>query len=149
MDISKFKPSTWLAAGAAVAMIIGGYLLDWVRVSFLGENISGANASDWTRGWLSSVLVIAVGVVAVLRALGKMPEVKVPVTLAMVAAGALASLLMLSLLVFEDLFGASWGFGYWLSLLAAFASTGGAVMEHTAAGGNVKDVIDPAKWKSV
>jgi hypothetical protein len=93
------------------------------------------------------VLVIAIGVVAVLRVLGKMPAIKVPINLVMVAAGALSSLLMLSLLVFEDLFGASWAFGYWLSLIAAIVSTVGAVMEHTSSGGNIKDIIDANKWK--
>jgi hypothetical protein len=147
MDFSKFKTSTWLMAGAGVAMLIGGFFLDWVKISFLGESASAGNASDWTRGWISAVLVIAIGVVAVLGVLGKMPAIKVPITMVMVAAGALSSLLMLSLLVFEDLFGASWAFGYWLSLIAAIVSTVGAVMEHTSSGGNIKDIIDANKWK--
>lgn len=147
MDFSKFKTSTWLMAGGAVAMIIGGLALDWIKVEFMGQSVSGSNATDTNRGLISLILVVAVGVYAVLAVIGKMSVGKAPMGLILVAASLLSLVLMLSLLLFEDLYGASWAFGFWLSLVASGASTAGAVMDYTSGGGNIKDIIDPNKWK--
>lgn len=147
MDFSKFKTSTWLMAGGAVGMIIGGLFLDWISIDFMGESFSDGNAFDWNRGTIAWILVVAVGVYGVLSVAGKVPASKAPLGLISVAGTLLSLLLLLSLLVFEDMFGASWGLGYWVSLIATGATTAGAVMEHTSSGGSIKDIIDPNKWK--
>ena len=147
MDFSKFKTSSWLMAGGAVGMIIGGLFLDWISIDFMGESFSDGNAFDWNRGTIAWILVVAVGVYGVLSAVGKVPASKAPLGLISVAGTLLSLLLLLSLLVFEDMFGASWGLGYWVSLIATGATTAGAVMEHTSSGGSIKDIVDPNKWK--
>lgn len=147
MDFSKFKTSTWLMAGGAVGMIIGGLFLDWISIDFMGESFSDGNAFDWNRGTIAWILVVAAGAYGFLSAMGKVPATKAPLGLISVAGTLLSLLLLLSLLVFEDMFGASWGLGYWVSLIATGATTAGAVMEHTASGGSIKDIIDPNKWK--
>lgn len=147
MDFSKFKTSTWLMAGGAIGMIIGGLFLDWISVDFLGESFSDGNAFDWNRGTIAWLLVVAVGVYAVLAVIGKLSVGKAPMGLISVAASLLSLVLLLSMLLFEDLGPASWGLGFWLSLVATGASTAGAVMEYTSGGGNIKDIIDPNKWK--
>ena len=147
MDFSKFKTSTWLMAGGAIGMIIGGLFLDWVKVEFMGESISGSNAFDTNRGTIAWLLVVAVGVYAVLAVIGKLSVGKAPMGLISVAASLLSLVLLLSLLLFEDLYGASWALGFWLSLVATGASTAGAVMDYTSGGGNIKDIVDPNKWK--
>lgn len=147
MDFSKFKTSTWLMAGGAIGIIIGGLFLDWVSYD-LGEfSYSGADATDINRGLFSLILVVAVGVIAVLSVMGKMPAGKTPLGLISVAASVLATLMMLSILAFEDLGPGSWAIGFWLSLVSTGAATAGAVMDYTAGGGNIKDIIDPNKWK--
>lgn len=147
MDFSKFKTSTWLMAGGAIGIIIGGLFLDWVSYSGMGVSVSGGDATDINRGLFSVILVAAVGVIAVLSVMGKMSAGKTPLGLISVAATALATLMMLSILAFEDLYGGSWALGFWLSLVSTGAATAGAVMDYTAGGGNIKDVIDPNKWK--
>jgi len=147
MDFSKFKTSTWLMAGGAVGMIIGGLFLDWISIDFMGESFSDGNAFDWNRGTIAWILVVAAGAYGVLSVAGKVPASKAPLGLISVAGTLLSLLLLLSLLVFEDMFGASWGLGYWVSLIATGATTAGAVMEHTSSGGSIKDIVDPNKWK--
>lgn len=158
MDFSKFKTSTWLMVGGAIAMVIGGNFLDWVKVDFgdlgedsIGGSSSGASAFDFGRGKVSWFLVVAVGVVALVTVLGKMPKTKLPVNMLSLVAGAVASILMITRIISDPVKGGGdyvkWTLGAYVATAAAIAATVGAFMEFSASGGNIKDLTDANKWK--
>lgn len=152
MDLSKFKPSTWLMVGGGVGMVIFGLFLHWGKVSVKIEGLgsiggSGGNAFDWTRGWISWILIVAVGVVALASALGKMPAVKLGLPMLMVLASLVGSILLLTMVLMgpEDHVDAD--VGLYLSFVSALAALAGSVMNLKETGGSIADLKDPNKLK--
>lgn len=151
MDISKFKTTTWLMVGGALAMIVGGFFLDWstVDLGMLGS-VSGGNAFDWFRGWVSLVLVVAVGVVAFLRVQGQVKDGGIPWNLASVLASAAAVILLGTMMLLgpdESGVDLGRGLGLYVAFAASIVTLVGAFQEFVAGGGNVKDLTDVDKIK--
>jgi hypothetical protein len=149
MDFSKFKPSTWLMTIGALVMLISGLFLDWAKIDFFGESFSEGNAFDWTRGWISWILVIAVGGTAVATALGKSVG-RSNLPLIQTALSAIATLLMLLLIITgPDKEGLDLGraLGLWIAFIATVAVFAGSIMNLTESGGNLKDLTDVNKLK--
>jgi len=150
MDISKFKPATWLMVVGGLGMLIFGLFFDWAKIEFMGMSASDGNAFDWTRGWISWILVIGTAVIAVLSVAGKMGSAKVPWNIVMVLAAGLATLLMLLLIITgPDSNGADLGrgIGLWLSFISTVVVFVGSLMNFTDAGGDLKDLTDFKKIK--
>ena len=151
MDVSKFKPATWLMIGGGIGMLIFGLFFDWAKLEVAGFDAgSGGNAFDWSRGWLSWILVVGVGAIAALTATGKLAAVKLPWNIIMVLATALATLLMLLLMITgPDKSGVDFGraLGLWLAFISTIVSFVGSLMNFTGAGGDLKDLTDFKKIK--
>lgn len=150
MNVSQFKLSTWLMTGGAAGMVIFGLFVDWSTVEGLGISISGGNAFDWTRGTLSWIFVVAVGVIAAGTATGAMKKIRAPWTLIMVLASLAATALMtLLVLTGPDQSGVDLGrgAGLWLSYVSTVVVLGGSVMEYTTTGGHLADLTDIDKLK--
>jgi hypothetical protein len=150
MDVSQFKLSTWLMTGGAAGMVIFGLFVDWSTVEGLGISISGGNAFDWTRGTLSWIFVVAVGVIAAGTATGSMKKIRAPWSLIMVM-GSLAATVLMTLLVLTgpDQSGVDLGrgVGLWLSYVSTLVVLGGSIMEYTTSGGHLTDLTDIDKLK--
>jgi hypothetical protein len=149
MDTSGFKTTTWLMLGGALAMLVGGFFLDWstVELGALGS-VSGGNAFDWFRGWVSLVLVVGVGVVAFLRVRGQVKDGGIPWNLASVLAAAVAVVLLGTLMLLgpdESGFDLGRGPGLYVAFIASIVSLAGAFQEFVAGGGNIKDLADVDK----
>lgn len=148
MDLSKFKPATWMMVGGGIGMLIFGLFFDWAKLAGYG----GGNAFDWTRGWLSWILVVGVAVIAVLAATGKLASVKLPWNIIMVLATALATLFMLLLVITgpgDTGLGPDFdrGVGLWLSFISTVVAFAGSLMNFTGSGGDLKDLTDFKKIK--
>jgi hypothetical protein len=140
-----------------LGMVIFGLFFDWAKYETAGVRFdSFGNAFDWTRGWISWILVVGVAVIAVLQTSGKLGAVKVPWNIVMVAATALATLLMLLLIITGPgpvrsfgISGINWGraMGLWLSFVSTVVAFVGSLMNFTGAGGDLKDLTDFKKIK--
>ncbi len=132
-------------------MLIFGLFFDWAKFEFAGINAgSDGNAFDWSRGWISWILIVGVGVVAALLATGKLNNVKLPWNIILVLAGGLATLLMLLLvLTGPDKSGVDLGraSGLWLSFAATIVAFVGTLLNFTGSGGDLKDLTDFKKIK--
>ena len=148
MDFSKFKIHDWLMVGGGAAMLILGMALDWS--SFGG--VSGDGPFDYFfTGGIAWLLVVAVGVLAFLRASGKLPENQ-PWALIFLGATGLAAILMILriLLGGRDVgggFEVDRGTGMYLAVVWTGIALAGAVMNFTASGGNLSDLKDMDKIK--
>jgi len=150
MDVSKFKPATWLMVIGGLGMLIFGLFFDWAKLDFMGVSATDGNAFDWARGWLSWILVIGTAVIAVLSTTGKLAAVKLPWNIVMVLASGLATLLMLLLMITgPDKSGVDLGraIGLWLAFISTIATFVGSLMNFTGAGGDLKDLTDFKKIK--
>jgi hypothetical protein len=95
MDFSKFKTPDWLMIGGGAAMLILGFALDWTSVDTGFGSASGDGPFDYfITGGLAWLLIVAVGVLALLHGLGKLPESK-PWPVILLGMAALGTLLML------------------------------------------------------
>jgi hypothetical protein len=150
MDVSKFKPATWLMVAGGLGMLIFGSFFDWAKLEFAGVSATDGNAFDWARGWLSWILVIGTAVIAVLLTTGKLAAVKLPWNIVMVLASALATLLMLLLIITgPDKSGVDRdrAIGLWLAFISTIVTLVGSLMNFTAGGGDLKDLTDFKKIK--
>lgn len=154
MDFSKFKTSDWLMVGGGGGMLIAGFL-PWVSANFAGIS-SSVNAFEFFfTGTLPWLMLVGVGVIAALAALGKLPESSTPWPLVLLGLAGLATLLVLLRLVFNPIDGSGSSFGVeinrsiglFLGVIAAVASTVGAVQNFQATGGNLNDLKDIDKLK--
>ncbi|MFN3255830.1 MAG: hypothetical protein ACE37B_09040 [Ilumatobacter sp.] len=152
MDFSKFKTSDWLMVGGGVAMLILGFLLPWSTVSAFGASSSGDSPFNYFfTGGIAWLLVVAVGVLALLKAIGKLPETQ-PWGLIFLGGAGLATLLMLLRVILggRDLgFGveADRGIGMYGGLVWAAVALAGAFMNFQAGGGQLSDLTDMDKLK--
>ena len=94
MDFSKFKIHDWLMVGGGAAMLILGFMLDWTSVSAGGFSTSGDGPFNYFfTGGIAWLLVVAVGVLAFLRAAGILADNQ-PWSLIFLGATGLATILM-------------------------------------------------------
>jgi hypothetical protein len=149
VDFSKLKTPDWLMIGGGAAMLILGIGLDWTSVDTGFGRVSDDGPFDYfLTGGLAWLLVVAIGVLALLRALGKLPETQ-PSSLILLAMGVVATILM----VLRVLLGARFdfadrGIGMYGALIWALVATAGAYLAHTQSGGTLKDLTDVDKLKS-
>ena len=133
-----------------LGMLIFGSFFDWAKLEFAGVSATDGNAFDWARGWLSWILVIGTAVIAVLLTTGKLAAVKLPWNIVMVLASALATLLMLLLIITgPDKSGVDLdrAIGLWLAFISTIVTLVGSLMNFTAGGGDLKDLTDFKKIK--
>ena len=148
MDFSKFKTSDWLMVGGGAAMLILGFALDWTKIdSALGSAGGDGPFNYFFTGGIAWLLVVAVGVLAFMRATGKLPESQ-PWSLIFVGATGLATLLMLLRVILGARFDfASRGIGMFGGLIWAAVAAAGAFMNFQASGGELSDLTDMNKIK--
>ena len=152
MDFSKFKTADWIMVAAGVVMLIFGLALDWAKVDTGFGSASGNGPFDYFfTGGISWILVVGVGVVALLLAIGTIKPGGVNWPIILVLASGLATLLMLIRIILGG--GEEAGFdldrdvGMYVAFLAAIASLVGAVMAYKASGGDLNDLKDMNKLK--
>lgn len=151
MDFSKFKTSDWLMVGGGATMLILGFVLPWSTISVAGFSDSGDGPFDYfLTGGIAWLLVVAVGVLAFLRAGGRLPESQ-PWGIIFVIGAGLATVLMLLQVILggrEELgIELDRGIGMYLALVWAGLALAGAIMGFQAAGGDLKDLTSMDKMK--
>ncbi|MFV0306126.1 MAG: hypothetical protein ACK5OX_00095 [Desertimonas sp.] len=152
MDLSKFKPSDWLMVGGAVVTLICGLALDWAKVSGGGLTVSGNNAFDYFfTGGLAWLLTVAVGVLAILLVTGQLRSSNAPWPLIMLGAAGLALLLMVIRLIMgggdERGVDLDRNTGMYVTFVGVAVTAVGAFIGFTAAGGDLRDLTNPNKFK--
>lgn len=149
MDTSNFKMPDWLMIGGGAAMLILGFALDWTTVDTGFGSASGDGPFDYfITGGLAWILIVAVGVLALLHGLGKLPETQ-PWPVIFLGLAGLGTILMLLCLLLGARFDfASRGIGMYGALLWAVIAGVGAYLNFTSKGGNVKDLTDMNKLKA-
>jgi hypothetical protein len=150
--VDKLKTSDWLMIAAGAVMLILGMALDWASIDTAFGSASGNGPFDYFfTGGISWLLVVGVGVVALLLALGTIKPNTAPWPLILVLASALAALLMLIRIILgggeESGIDFDRGPGMYVAFLAAIVSVVGAVMGYRAAGGDLNDLKDFNKIK--
>lgn len=148
MDFSKFKIHDWLMIGGGAAMLILGFALDWTSIDTGFGSASGDGPFDYfLTGGIAWVLVVAVGVLALLRAAEMLPDNR-PWTVIFVGATGLATILMVLRIVLGARFDiADRGIGMWGALVWSGLALAGAVMGFQAGGGHLSDLTDVNKLK--
>lgn len=123
-DASSVKRSTWIAGGGAVVLLISTFFT-WWKVSALGLTFT---RSGWDTGALGKlvffVALIAIALVVVDHMKVDISQLPVPVSLALIGAGAL-SLLFVIIRFIDTPDGVSRGWGLYVAILAAAALTYG------------------------
>ncbi len=149
MDFSKFKTSDWLMIGGGAAMLILGFALDWTSVDTGLGSAGGDGPFDYfITGGIAWLLVVAVGVLALLLVMDKLPSTQ-PWPLIFLGATALATLLMLLRLILGARFDfADRGIGMYGAFVWSAVALVGAFLNFQASGGNIKDLTDMDKLKS-
>jgi hypothetical protein len=149
MDFSKFKTPDWLMIGGGAAMLLLGFLLDWTSVDTGFGSASGDGPFDYfLTGGIAWLLVVAVGVLAAMKAMEKLPPSQ-PWPLIFLVATGLATLLMLLQIILGARFDfADRGTGMYGAFIWAAIALAGAFLNFQASGGNLKDLTDVDKLKS-
>lgn len=153
MDFKTFKVSDWLMIGGGAAMLILGFALDWTSISEGGFSASGDGPFDYfLTGGIAWLLVVAVGVLAVLHKLGKLPTSQPWPLIFLLMAGVAAILMILRIILGgRDLgFGVDGdrGIGMYGAVVWTAVSVAGAFMNFTASGGSLGDLKDMDKMKA-
>jgi hypothetical protein len=159
VDLSKFKPSDWLLLGGGVLFLIGGFL-DWITaeasVGGVGFSVSGGNAFDFfLTGIIPWILIVGAAVITALLLAGTLRPATAPWPAILVFATAVGALLVLIRFLVpaigEDVpdgIDIGRGVGLWVCVLAAIASTVGAVLGFREAGGTLNDLTDAGKLRA-
>ncbi len=150
MDFSKFKTSDWLMVGGGAAMLILGFVLPWTSIDLgaFGSDSGDGPFDYFFPGGIAWLLIVAVGILALLNAIGNLPTTQ-PWGLILLGLSGLGTLLMLLQILMGARFDvADRGIGMYLSVVWAIVATVGAVMGFQAGGGNMKDLTDMEKLKS-
>lgn len=132
-------------------MLILGFVLPWSTISIGGFSESGDNPFNYfITGGIAWLLVVAVGVLALLKALGKLPETQ-PWGIIFLAMAGVATLLMLIQVILggrsEIGIDLDRGIGMYGALIWAGVAAGGAFMNFQAGGGELSDLTDMGKLK--
>ncbi len=149
--MQNFKTADWLMVGGGIGMLVLGFVLPWSTVSIGGFSDSGDNPFNYfLTGGIAWILVSAVGILALLRALGRLPESQ-PWTMIFLAAAGLGALLMIIQLILggrsELGIDLDRGAGMYVSGLCAIVAAAGAFMNFQASGGELSDLTDMDKLK--
>ena len=144
------QTSTWVTIGGGALMLIALFP-GWSSISFAGVSESGDSPFDYFfTGGIAWLLVVAVGVLAVLRMTGKLGGAQ---NWSMIMAlGAIVGAL---LMVIRILLGGrselgidlDRGPGMYIGFVAALVAAAGAVMGYLAGGGELADLKDMDKIK--
>ena len=131
-----------MVAGGVV-MLIFGMALDWAK---LGD-VSGNNAFDYFfTGGIAWLLTVAVGIFAVLLAVGAIKPSNTPWPLILLAMAGIATLLMLLRVILgggeEQGFDLDRGIGMYVALIAAAVALAGAVM-------NFSQPVEPSRTSPI
>ncbi len=132
-------------------MLILGFVLPWSTVNIGGFSDSGDNPFNYFfTGGIAWILVSAVGVLALLRALGKLPESQ-PWPLIFLGASGIAAILMILRILLggrsELGIDLDRGSGMYVAAIAAIVTAAGAFMNFQASGGELSDLTDMDKLK--
>lgn len=147
MDFSKFKIHDWLMIGGGATMLILGFALDWTSVSYGGYSASGDGPFNYFfTGGIAWLLVVAVGVLAFLNPIGKLPSTQ-PWPLIFIGASGLAAILMVLRIILGGRDGTDRGTGMYAAVIWTALSVAGAYMNFTANGGTLSDLKDMDKVK--
>ena len=149
MDLSTLKTPDWLMIGGGAAMLILGFALPWTTISLFGISESGDGPFDYfLTGGIAWILTVTVGVLALLRALDRLPESQ-PWSIILLAAAGLATLLMLLQILLGARFDvADRGIGMYGAVVWSGVALAGAILDFRASGGELKDLTDVDKLKS-
>lgn len=152
MDLSNFRTGDWLIVAGAAVMLIFGLVLDWASLDTGSRTISGNNAFDYFfTGGIAWLLTVAAGVITFLLVGAVIKASTVPWTLLTLLGTGLATLLMLLRLILGggEVSGTDLdrGAGMLVAFVAAAVALGGAVMNYTREGGNLKDLTDIDKLR--
>ncbi len=149
MDVGRFKIHDWLMVGGGAAMFVLGMVLDWTTYSTGFGSTSGDTAFNYFfTGGIAWLLTVGVGVLALLRVLGKLPPTR-PWPLIFVGASGVAVLLMLIRIVLGTRFDfADRGIGMYAALVWSVIVAAGAFIYFTASGGDVNDLKNFDKLKA-
>lgn len=155
MDLSKLTTADRLMVGGGIAMFVLGFLLPWSSITIGPISDSGDNPFHYFfTGGIAWLLVVMVGVLALLKALGKLQGSQ-PWNLIFVLASGLATLLMVLRVLlggrsisdsFVDVT-VDRGIGMFGAVIWAAVALAGAVMAFQSAGGDLKDLTDIDKMK--
>ena len=148
MDMDKIGTNDWLVIGGALGMIIFGTFLDWVSVDYGFGSVSGGNAFDFFfTGTIPWLLIVAAGVITVLRTQSKIGE-NLPWNLLILAGTALAAILLLIRVAANPgLDGAGRGIGMLLAFASGAAAVAGGFLAFQSGGGSLSDLTDVDKLK--
>ena len=157
MDLSKFKTSDWLKVGGGAGILIFGFV-SWVKVEGGGVSYSAGNVFDFFfTGTVPWILLIGTAVITLLLITGTLKADRLPWTLIMLAATALAALLLLLRLLINPIEGkdiieagggsVGRGIGMILSTVAGLVSLAGAFLGFKESGGDINDLKDMNKLK--
>lgn len=132
-------------------MLILGFILPWSSISIGGFSDSGDSPFNYfITGGIAWLLVVAVGVLALLKALGKLPATQ-PWGIIFLAMAGVATLLMLIQVILggRSEIGIDFdrGIGMYGALIWAGVAAGGAFMNFQAGGGELSDLTDMGKLK--
>jgi hypothetical protein len=127
------------------------FVLPWTSISIGGISDSGDGPFNYFfTGGIAWLLVVAVGVLALLKVLEKLPATQ-PWHLIFLGGAGLGALLMILrvLLGGRSEFGVDFdrGFGMYVAAIAAIATAAGAFMNFQAEGGELSDLTDMDKLK--
>lgn len=148
--MDKFKTSDWMMVGGGGLMLIC-FVLPWSSFSIGGFSESGDNPFNYFfTGGIAWLLVVAVGILALLNVLGKLPATQ-PWHLIFLAAAGLGALLMILRVLIggrsELGIDLDRGYGMYVAAIAAIVAGAGAFMNFQAAGGELSDLTDMDKIK--
>lgn len=137
--------------GGGAAMLILGFALPWSSISFGGVSSTGDGPFNYfITGGIAWLLVVAVGVLALLKALGKLPATQ-PWGIIFLAMAGIATLLMLIQVILggrsELGIDLDRGIGMYGGLVWAAVTAAGAFMSFQAGGGELSDLTDMNKLK--
>jgi hypothetical protein len=147
MDFAKFKPSDWMKVGGGLLFFIA-YFLKWWGLDIAGNTYGWKGSHYFFTGTVPMLLLLAVGVVAVLRVSGtKLPKLPWPIML--LAATALCTLLIIIRFFFDGLEGGSLDrkVGLFLAIIGAIVALVGSVLGFKESGGDLSDLKDINKIK--
>jgi hypothetical protein len=148
VDFSKFKVHDWLMIGGGLAMFILGMALDWTSVDTgIGTVTLDGPFDYFFTGGIAWILIVAVGVLALLNVLGKLPPTQ-PWPLILLGASGLAAVLMILRILLGGRESADRGLGMYGAVIWTGVALAGAIMNFTASGGNLNDLKDMDKLKA-
>jgi hypothetical protein len=151
VDLSKFKTSDWLKIGGGVVFFIAFFLKWWKAPEGFDFGFTGSDY--FFTGVIPFILLVAIGVLTVLAALGKFHlPASMPAPILYIAGSALSTLLVLIRFTgpghgAPDESGLDRGIGLILALIAAIAALVGSFMGFKESGGDFNDLKDMNKIK--